>query len=153
MKRPVLREKLSIKAPRPPKASSAAVSKAMWGNKASGTKPELALRQAVRKAGLKGARYNAKDVPGRPDLFYKAAKLAVFLNGCFWHRCPYCAGPIPKTNKGYWTKKFAANRQRDLRKRRRLRQLGASVLTIWECQLRSRPRIQVGRIRRKLCGR
>lgn len=136
MSRVVLREKLRIQAPRPPAPSSEAVSRSMRGNKASGTKPELALRRAVRAAGLKGIRYNPKDIPGRPDLYFKVEKLAVFLNGCFWHRCPYCRTDIPRKNSTYWIQKFAANRERDQRKRRRLRRLGLQVVTVWECQLK-----------------
>lgn len=150
MSRVALRESLSVKAPRPPAPSSEAVSRSMQGNKAVGTKPELLLRKAVRAAGLKGVRYNPKDLPGKPDLYFRVEKLAVFLNGCFWHRCPFCAAPMPKKHRSYWIKKFEANQERDLRKRRRLWGLGIKVLTIWECRLQKDPAAAVQRISVKL---
>jgi DNA mismatch endonuclease (patch repair protein) len=145
-----LRERLSIKAPRPPKTKSAAVSKAMRGNKASGTKPELALRKALKASGLKGMRFNVQSLPGRPDVVFPAEKLAVFLNGCFWHRCPYCSLPTPWAHRSYWTKKFEANRQRDRKKRQRLGRMGYRVMTVWECRFKAAPGAAVERVTRRL---
>lgn len=148
--KPVLRERLKIKTPRPPKPSSSAVTRSMQGNKASGTKPELVLRRALRSARIKGLRFNVKGLPGRPDVALPGQMLALFLNGCYWHRCPYCALPMPKGNRAYWTKKFAANKLRDKKKRRRLWGLGYRILTIWECQLKaSEPKV-IRRINAKL---
>lgn len=139
MSRPVLREKLRIKAPRPPKASSAAVSKAMKGNKASGTKPELLLRKELRALGVKGGRWNPSDIPGRPDVYFPKERLAVFVNGCFWHRCKKCGYTLPKANREYWRLKFLSNQLRDKKKRRRLNATGIHHRTIWECDLLKAP--------------
>ena len=124
----------------PPKATSAAVSRSMRANKAKNTGPELALRKVLREHGLSGYKTTWKHVPGRPDVVYPSAKLAIFLNGCYWHRCPYCRLSLPKANRAFWMKKFRLNKARDRRKTRALRKLGWTVLTVWECYLKKRPR-------------
>lgn len=95
-------------------------------------------------------KFNPKDLPGRPDVVFPAKRLAVFLNGCFWHRCTFCSNPIPKTHNSYWTKKFAANVLRDKRKRRRLWQADFRVLTVWECRLKNAELKQVARVTKAL---
>jgi DNA mismatch endonuclease (patch repair protein) len=84
-----------------------------------------------------------------PDFFFARRRVAVFVDGCFWHGCPRC-GHIPKTNSAYWGAKIARNRTRDARISRALRAQGYSVLRIWECDLRSRPERCVRRIQRML---
>jgi DNA mismatch endonuclease Vsr len=109
----------------------------MRANKAKATGPERALVRALRAIGLKGIRANVRGLPGRPDIVFPAAKLAVFVNGCYWHRCPYCKLSMPKHNRKYWELKFRSNVERDKRNRRQLKSLGWEALTIWECRLRS----------------
>lgn len=112
----------------------------MRANKAKDTSPELALRRLLRQEGLSGYKTAWKHVPGRPDVAYPSAKIAVFLNGCFWHRCPYCRPKLPKKNRAFWKKKFLLNKTRDLRKSRQLRALGWKTYTVWECYLTKRPK-------------
>jgi DNA mismatch endonuclease (patch repair protein) len=150
MKRVVLREKLRIKAPRPPKASSAAVSKSMKGNKATGTKPELLFRKALKDLGIKGARWNPPEIPGRPDAYFPAPRLAVFVNGCFWHRCKKCGYELPKANRSYWRLKFLANVLRDQKKRRRLNSLKIHHQTYWECEIAGSQEKVAGRLAKLL---
>ena len=121
---------------RSPKPSSQNVSKVMSANKAKDTKPELLLRQALRGAGFSGYRLHWKNVPGRPDICYPGRKLAIFVHGCFWHGCPRCELPMPKSNVAFWEDKFRKNRERDTKKLAALRQAGWTALTFWECQLK-----------------
>lgn len=125
------------KVPRSPKASSAATSKVMKANKRNDTKPELLVRQRLREAGLTGYRLHWK-VPGSPDIAWPGKKVALFINGCFWHRCPHCKPSMPKSNVEYWTIKFELNQERDARKIRELEEMGWKVHVIWECQLKKK---------------
>lgn len=121
------------RAPIPEKEST---SRVMSANKAKDTKPELTLRKALWKNGLRGYRLHWKKVPGRPDIAYSKKKIAIFVNGCFWHRCPYCNPSTPKTHKSFWLNKFKKNIERDQRKVKELRELGWKVITVWECQIK-----------------
>lgn len=106
----------------------------MQGNKRANTKPELLVRKRLRDAGLAGYRLQWK-VPGRPDIAWPGKKVALFVNGCFWHRCPHCNPPTPKSNVTYWVIKFENNVNRDRRTMAELAELGWTVHVIWECQL------------------
>lgn len=123
-----------------PKATSAAVTRTMKANRAKDTGPEIALRWVLREQGLTGYKTFWKHVPGRPDVVYPSARVAIFLHGCYWHRCPHCKLRLPKANRKFWAKKFRLNRERDARKSRELRKLGWTVLTAWECYLAKRPK-------------
>lgn len=107
----------------------------MKSNKRSDTKPELLVRKRLRDAGLGGYRLQWK-APGRPDIAWPGKKVALFVNGCFWHRCPHCNLPMPKSNVEYWVVKFETNVERDQRKIRQLEEAGWKVHVIWECQLK-----------------
>lgn len=120
----------------PPRASSVAVSRSMKSNRAKDTSPEVMLRKALREVGLRDYKLNPKVVPGRPDIVYPDARLALFIHGCFWHRCPDCDLPLPKTNRGFWRRKFIRNKERDARKKRELKKLGWKVLELWECMIK-----------------
>ena len=117
-----------------------AVRKSMQGNKRANTKPELILRKALHEAGLSGYRLQWK-VPGHPDISWPGKKVAIFVNGCFWHRCPMCKPPMPKSNVEYWSSKFERNVERDQRKLEQLEEAGWTVHTVWECELK-RDRIE-----------
>lgn len=121
--------------PNPP-ASSPAVRASMRANRARDTGPERRLRAALRESGLGGYRLNWKKAPGRPDIAYPGRKLAVFVHGCYWHRCPKCYPGLPKSNTEFWARKFELNRERDLRKRAQLEAAGWRVIEVWECELR-----------------
>lgn len=116
---------------------SPAVHKSMQGNKRADTKPELLMRQRLRGAGLTGYRLQWK-VPGRPDVAWPGKKVAIFVNGCFWHRCPHCKLSLPKTHVEYWTEKFARNVERDKRNLKTLDEMGWTTHVVWECQLKKK---------------
>ena len=111
-------------------------SKVMSSNRGTGTKPEIILRKALWANGIKGYRTNWKKLPGRPDIVFTKCKYAIFVNGCFWHRCPHCELPLPKTNREFWENKFQANVERDKAKIYELEKLGWNVNTIWECEIK-----------------
>ncbi|HTP54857.1 MAG TPA: very short patch repair endonuclease [Thermoplasmata archaeon] len=121
-------------------------SRVMSANRGKNTKPELALRHELRVRGLLGYRLHRPEVPGRPDVSFGRERLAVFVNGCFWHRCPKCQMPLPRTHTEFWEGKFEANRQRDVAKRSALRGAGWNVLTLWECEIRDSPARSADRV-------
>jgi DNA mismatch endonuclease (patch repair protein) len=92
--------------------------------------PELKLRSCIHRLGLRFG-LHATDLPGRPDLVFRAAKVAVFVDGCFWHGCPE-HGILPKNNRHWWRLKLLATRRRDRAKDRQLKVLGWLSIHVWE---------------------
>jgi DNA mismatch endonuclease (patch repair protein) len=132
-----LREEISKRLPPVPKSKKESVAKSMRSNKRSDTGPEILLRKALWKEGLRGYRKNFEKVPGSPDICFVSKKLAIFINGCFWHRCPKCDLPMPKSNTEFWTAKFERNIERDKKKIKRLKREGWSTLIVWECEIKT----------------
>ncbi|MFM8330387.1 MAG: very short patch repair endonuclease [Candidatus Methylumidiphilus sp.] len=99
----------------------------------TGTTPELLLRKALWTAGLRYRLRNA--LPGKPDMVFPAAKVAVFVDGCFWHGCPL-HGRVPQSNQGFWMRKFTRNIARDLAADAALAALGWLPLRFWEHEIR-----------------
>jgi DNA mismatch endonuclease (patch repair protein) len=95
-----------------------------------GTMPERALRREIHRRGMRYV-IAPSSLPGSPDIAFTRARLAVFVDGCFWHGCPV-HGTIPKHNRDWWIEKFEENRARDTRKDTALRELGWFVIHIWE---------------------
>lgn len=122
-----------------PDASSYAVHKSMQGNKRKDTKPELLVRQRLREAGLGGYRLQWK-VPGHPDVAWPGKKAALFIHGCYWHRCPHCKLSLPKKNTEYWVAKFNRNQERDAQNEAALIADGWKVHVVWECELKKAKR-------------
>jgi DNA mismatch endonuclease, patch repair protein len=121
---------------RAPIPKTESISRVMRANKAKNTKPEIIFRKALWNNGIKGYRLNWKKAPGRPDIAFPAKKIAIFVNGCFWHRCPFCNYHLPKTNTPFWREKFARNMNRDKQKIKDLEKLGWQAFTIWECEIK-----------------
>lgn len=94
------------------------------------TKPELALRKELYRRGMR-YRVNYRDLPGRPDIALTRAKIAVFVDGCFWHACPVHGG-LPRNNRDWWRAKLDRNRERDREKDAALVDLGWIPLHYWE---------------------
>lgn len=120
------------RAPIPEKEST---SRVMSANKAKNTKPEVALRKALWAADVRGYRLYWKKAPGRPDIAFPRKKVAIFVNGCFWHRCPHCELQIPKTHSRFWEEKFQKNIARDRKKLQLLKDEGWTTIVIWECEV------------------
>ena len=105
----------------------------MQSNRSRDTKPELALRSAVHALGLR-YRVSAKPLPGlrrTADLVFPTARVAVFLDGCFWHGCPQHA-TRPKSNAQWWQSKLDKNMARDRGTSAHLEAAGWTVLRFWE---------------------
>ncbi|MEN3538364.1 very short patch repair endonuclease [Microbispora sp. ZYX-F-249] len=114
-------------------ASSEAVRKSMRSNKGRDTKPELSLRRAVHALGLRyrvGIR-PVKSVRRTADIVFTKAKVAVFLDGCFWHGCPL-HHTVAVTNAGFWAEKVRRTRERDAETDQLLKEAGWRVLRVWE---------------------
>jgi DNA mismatch endonuclease (patch repair protein) len=120
---------------RSPIPKSAMTSKVMSAIKAKHTVPEVIFRKALRAHGLTGYRLHWK-VEGRPDIAFPGKKVAIFIHGCYWHRCQVCNLPDPKSNSLFWQNKFGKNVERDERKRLALEKSGWRVLIFWECQIK-----------------
>ena len=116
-----------------PKSRSKAVRNVMRANKGVDTGPELKLRSLVHKAGLRYAIdvRPEHEINRRADMVFRSAKVAVFVNGCFWHGCPkhYV---LPKTNKQFWSDKVKRNKERDEETKTLLRRRGWKVMILWE---------------------
>ena len=111
--------------------------------RAKDTGVELALRRALHKRGL---RFRLRpDLPGTPDLTFPRARVSVFVDGCFWHRCP-AHYQSPARNADYWKSKVARNVERDRRADRGLVGLGWTVIRVWEHEVESSLTGVLGRI-------
>jgi len=106
----------------------------MRANRGRDTGPERAVRSQLHRAGARFRKDLRLDLPGgrvRPDIVFTRARVAVFVDGCFWHGCPEHA-ERPAANAEFWREKFASNQARDLRQTAMLRDAGWRVIRIWE---------------------
>ena len=104
------------------------------------TKPEVYFRKLLFAEGFR-YRIQEKTVPGKPDLFLRKYNVAIFVNGCFWHRhkdCKYAY--MPKSRIEFWEKKFSDNLRRDATVMEQLQNQGIRQLIIWECTIKSMQR-------------
>lgn len=101
------------------------------------SKPEELVRKYLFSKGFR-YRKNVKTLPGCPDIVLPKYKTLIFVNGCFWHKhdCPRFVWP--STNEEYWRPKIMGNVERDKRNLAELQQLGWTVLTVWECELKKK---------------
>ena len=112
-------------------------SRMMAGIGARDTKPEIALRRMLHRAGLR-YRLHVKDLPGRPDIVLPSRRGVIFVHGCFWHRhggCHWCS--TPASNTEFWASKFERNVQRDGAATAALHSVGWRIAVVWECGLRA----------------
>lgn len=100
---------------------------------------EARFRVALMSAGLSGWRQNVREAKGTPDFYFFRERLAVFIDGCFWHGCTRC-GHIPKKNRPFWKYKIDRNRERDFHNTATLRNQGISVLRFWEHEVANSPK-------------
>jgi DNA mismatch endonuclease, patch repair protein len=120
--------------PAAPPASNGHVRAVMQGNRSKDTRPERALRSALHALGLRyrvNLRIGSGRGASRPDVTFTRARVAVFVDGCFWHRCPE-HGVRPRANSEYWDAKVHRNTERDVRNNEELRRAGWQVIRVWE---------------------
>jgi DNA mismatch endonuclease, patch repair protein len=108
-----------------------------------GTKPELVIAGLLARAGLKWEEH-AKDLPGRPDFVLRKARVAIFVDGDFWHGWRFPAWRLKLSEK--WERKIEANRRRDARNFRTLRRADWTVIRLWEHQIKKSPADCLARI-------
>ena len=113
-----------------PLPSSEQVSQQMKRMPRKNSGPEVRLRRELHSRGLR-FRVNLRGLPGTPDIAFTRAKIAVFVDGCFWHRCPR-HGVLPKANRDWWREKLDRNVERDRRKDGELEELGWLSIHVWE---------------------
>ena len=101
------------------------------------TGPELALRRALHKNGIR-YRLHDRRLPGSPDIVLPKHHAVVFVHGCFWHRhdCKYTT--TPSSNRQFWEAKFAANVARDKNQYEKLFNAGWRIATVWQCSLKEK---------------
>jgi len=106
-------------------------SKVMSAIRSEDTKPEMLLRKALW---AKGLRYRVHYGKEKIDIAFPSIRLAVFVDGCFWHGCPQHSH-LPKSNESYWHPKLKKNIERDLEKEKRLRSEGWHIIRLWEHEI------------------
>ena len=109
------------------------------------TKPELLIRRGLHRLGFR-YRLHVKELPGKPDIVFPRYKAVIQIHGCFWHghKCPLYR--FPKSNTDYWQRKIARNIQRDSANRQSLSDLGWRLLTIWECAIKGREKLELSQV-------
>jgi DNA mismatch endonuclease, patch repair protein len=105
----------------------------MKSNRGFGTKPEMVLAKLLRRKLVRSR------LPGSPDFVYPRPRLAVFVHGCFWHRCPQEDYSLPKSHTAFWRRKFTRNVERDRLNREELESMGWKVIEIWEHEVKVNP--------------
>jgi DNA mismatch endonuclease (patch repair protein) len=109
---------------------------------------ELVVEEAFMGSRVRGWVKHPQNIIGRPDFYFRRVKLALFVDGCFWHACPKCDRRTPAARSDFWRRKIAQNRRRDEKVRRGLRRQGLHAIRIWEHELRDRKWLR--RVRAKL---
>jgi DNA mismatch endonuclease (patch repair protein) len=116
-------------------------SRMMAAVRTKNTKPEILVRRALHRAGLR-FRLHVKELPGTPDIVLPRHRTVLLIQGCYWHGHGRCKkGTLPASNRGFWTAKINENRRRDRRTSRALRAQGWRVVMLWECEIRKAKRI------------
>jgi DNA mismatch endonuclease (patch repair protein) len=102
---------------------------------------ERKLRSSLAGSGISGYKLNVKELPGVPDFVFHKEKVAIFVDGCFWHGCPRCYRR-PHSSRKYWDEKVKRNITRDRKNRALLREMGWIPVRIWEHSLISLPAVR-----------
>lgn len=107
----------------------------MQAVKSKGTRLEKRLSATLAGMGISGWKKNVKNIIGKPDIAFLNQKIAIFVDGCFWHGCSHCRRKLPETNRMYWERKIKRNVELAKLYNKQLRQDGWTVIRIWEHDL------------------
>ncbi len=110
----------------------------MQAVKGKSTRLERRLFAILARMKLTGWKKNVNDIAGKPDVVFAEERVAIFVDGCFWHGCPYCRRKLPETNREYWEKKIKHNVALAKSYNRQLRRDGWTVIRLWEHELSNR---------------
>ena len=112
--------------------------------KGKNTGPEVKLRKLLYAHGIRGYRVHC-NLKGKPDIVFVKKRIAIFIDGCFWHKCPVCFQE-PETRKEFWMKKIQSNVDRDNKVNTQLKDEGWIVMRFWEHDVRKNPDVIVKKI-------
>lgn len=126
-------------------------SRMMAGIRGKNTLPETHIRSLLHRQGFR-FRIHVDSLPGNPDIVLKRYRAAIFVHGCFWHHHDCHLFKWPSTRKEFWRKKIEGNRSRDMENIKSLRADGWRVLTIWECALKGRSRLEEAELLENING-
>jgi DNA mismatch endonuclease Vsr len=112
---------------------------------------EVRFRLALVRGRVKGWRIHARGLIGKPDIFFPAERIAVFLDGCYWHGCGLCRHSV-RVNAAYWSAKIQRNQERDRANNQRLHEDGVQVIRLWEHEIRDDLGGCLRRIQQALAG-
>jgi len=110
---------------------------------------EVRLKMGFVRAGMAGFQLHPVTLPGRPDFYFRKGRLAIFVDGCFWHGCQKC-GHIPKTNTSFWALKIERNVERDAKNMALLKRQRVKAVRFWEHQLQENLEACIRRVQRLL---
>jgi len=114
------------------------------------SKPEQVLRKALFRLGYRySLNHRFKELNFKPDIVMVSRKICIFIDGCFWHKCPRCFKP-PKSNKRYWNPKIKRNMERDKQQNYFLRRNGWKVIRVWEHELNQNLKKCITKIEKKI---
>ena len=123
------RNRVKRRDPLSPEQRSARMAKVRAKNNRS---TEMHVAACLVRFGLRGWKRHPQEVFGRPDFCFTVERIAIFVDGCFWHGCRHCQRNVPQTRRHFWERKLESNRRRDRRVRRMLQAQGFVVVRIWE---------------------
>ncbi len=115
-------------------------SRNMAAIKSGNTKPEVFIRSLLHRAGFR-FRIHVKNLPGKPDIVLPKYRSVILIHGCFWHGHDCHLFKLPKTRTEFWESKISGNRERDIKTVNCLSGKGWKVLTIWECAVKGKHRL------------
>jgi DNA mismatch endonuclease (patch repair protein) len=115
-------------------------SRMMSGIQGKNTKPEIRIRSLLHRQGFR-FRIHDKSLPGKPDIVLKRFRAVILVHGCFWHAHDCHLFKWPSTRKEFWQSKIEGNKSRDLENIKALKNSGWRILTIWECSMKGKTRL------------
>ena len=111
--------------------------------KSKGTKLERRLFATLAGMGISGWKKNVTSITGKPDVAFPQQKIAIFVDGCFWHGCPHCRRKLPETNHEYWERKIRRNVELAASYNEQLNRGGWTVIRIWEHEITHKEMLKV----------